>query len=144
MMKATPEVLDELIVLALKLWPDSSPLELKDDFQSSIGSKDEDILLYRSDNGVLVAFVQLSLRRHYVEGCETTPVAYIEGIYVEKDCRRKGIAQKMANYAKKWGKARGCKEIASDCELDNNLSILFHKGIDFKEVNRLVCFKTDI
>ena len=39
-----------------------------------------------------------------------------------------------------WGKEKGCSEMASDCELDNYLSVDFHKALGFKEANRLVCF----
>lgn len=35
---------------------------------------------------------------------------------------------------------KGCSEFASDCELINETSRLFHINSGFKEVNRVICF----
>lgn len=39
-----------------------------------------------------------------------------------------------------WAKTMGCKEFASDCELDNEESLQFHLKMGFEEVNRIICF----
>lgn len=132
--------INQLAALANKLWPDNSIEDLKTDFEASFETKDEEAFLYKDTLDNIVGFIQLSVRVDYVEGSEATPVAYIEGIYVEEEARRSGVAKDLAAFAEKWGKDRGCKEIASDCELNNTLSIDFHEGIGFKEANRIVCF----
>ena len=144
MIRADENNIDELVELGLKLWPDNAYEDLKSEFQDSIVSSDEDMFLYEDADRSLIGFIQLSIRTHYVEGCESSPVAYLEGIFVEEDKRRSGIAQEMVKFAENWGKDRGCIELASDCELENSLSIDFHKAIGFEEVNRLVCFKKNI
>ncbi|MCH4887111.1 GNAT family N-acetyltransferase [Acidaminobacter sp. JC074] len=143
MIEANEKNLDKLTELGLKLWPDNVYEDLKSEFRDSIVSDDEDMFLYE-DADEYIGFIQLSIRNHYVEGCESSPVAYLEGIFVEEGNRRSGIAQDMVIFAEKWGKDRGCVELASDCELENTLSIDFHKAIGFEEVNRLVCFKKNI
>lgn len=128
--------------LAHTLWPDIEYQELLDEFTDIIDSDNQECFLYYEDETTkeYIGFVHASIRFEYVEGSESSPVAYIEGIYVEGDFRRKGIAQVLVNKVEDWGKDKGCSELASDCEIDNNLSIDFHKGIGFEEANRLVCF----
>ena len=38
-----------------------------------------------------------------------------------------------------WAKERGCRKFASDCELDNDQSLQFHRNVGFAEANRIVC-----
>ena len=86
------------------------------------------------------AFLSLSLRSDYVEGTTSCPVAYIEGLYVKPEFRRRGIAEKFIEHAKEWSEQFGCAELASDCTLDNEGSQAFHKDVGFTEANRIVCY----
>lgn len=124
------------------LWPDTEYEVLLEDFMDNINSENRECFLYYEDeaNKEYIGFAQASIRTDYVEGSDSSPVAYVEGIYVDDIHRRRGIAQALVNCVEDWGKDMGCSEIGSDCELDNNLSIDFHKGIGFDEANRLVCF----
>ena len=63
----------------------------------------------------IAGFISLSLRNDYVEGTESNPVGYIEGIYIKDDYRGRGIARELIEFAKDWSKERGCREMASDC-----------------------------
>ena len=101
-----------------------------------------EFLYFEGDEAV--AFLSLSLRSDYVEGANSSPVGYIEGLYVKPGFRRMGIAEKLIEHAKEWSKKFDCSELASDCELDNELSLAFHKGVGFTEANRLICFITQI
>lgn len=138
------ENVEKLVFFAHILWPENSIEELEEDFMESLDLKNEQAFLYEMSGIGYIGFIQLSLRHDYVEGCDSSPVAYIEGIYVEEQYRRHGIAQKLVMFAESWGRERACTELASDCELDNNLSIEFHNGSGFTEMNRLVCFKKEI
>jgi len=91
-----------------------------------------------------VAFMSLSLRHDYVEGTDSSPVGYLEGIYVKPDFRGRGIASALVDFAKEWAISQGCSELASDCELDNEDSRLFHNNIGFEEANRIICFTMDL
>jgi len=92
----------------------------------------------------LVGFVSLSLRNDYVEGTESNPVGYIEGIYVKNEYRDRGFARELIEFAKAWSKGHGCREMASDCVLDNTKSLAFHTSVGFKEANRIICFTMDL
>lgn len=87
-----------------------------------------------------VGAVLCGLRKDYVEGTESSPVGYLEGIYVKKEFRKKGIASMLVNACEKWAMEMGCKEFASDCELDNKESLEFHMAVGFNEANRIICF----
>lgn len=84
--------------------------------------------------------MSLSLRHDYVEGAESSPVGYLEGIYVRPGHRKKGIAKELVQFAKEWAKNRGCTELASDCEIGNEASRAFHAKMGFAEANRIICF----
>ena len=91
-----------------------------------------------------VGFIYLALRHDFVEGTTSSPVAYIEGIFVEPDYRNRGLASLLVETAEDWGLRNGCKELGSDAELNNLDSIAFHKSAGFKEANRVVCFSKTI
>ena len=87
-----------------------------------------------------MGFAQCQLRRDYVEGTETSPVGYLEGIYVVEECRKKGIAGALLDACESWAREKGCAEFASDCELENAQSLRFHLSMGFEEANRIICF----
>lgn len=137
---------EQCIRLAYLLWPDTDYEDLVTDFRCKLTSVNECCFLYVEglENKEYFGFVQVSLRNDYVEGSNSTPVAYIEGIYIDERYRRKGIAKKLVEAAEVWAKDKGCTEIASDCELENKMSLDFHLGIGFEEANRIICFIKEI
>jgi aminoglycoside 6'-N-acetyltransferase I len=141
--KANKSNLDEVTNLAIKLWPDNSWNNLKAEFEELLESK-KDIVFLAVVGGTYVGFIHMSLRTDYVEGSNSSPVGYVEGIYVYENHRNKGISKKLVEAGEKWSKSLGCKEIASDTELDNHESQKFHKRIGFKEASRIVAFIKDI
>ena len=87
-----------------------------------------------------VGFAQCQLRHDYVEGTESSPVGYLEGIYVAEEYRKHGIARELLSVCETWAKGKGCAEFASDCELENTQSLQFHLNVGFEEANRIICF----
>ena len=90
-------------------------------------------------NGQLAGFLEASLRR-YAEGCRTSPVGYIEGWYVDDDVRRQGVGGQLVHAAEQWARTQGCQEMASDCEIDNDVSLQSHLAIGYAEVERAIHF----
>ncbi|MBR3431463.1 MAG: GNAT family N-acetyltransferase [Clostridia bacterium] len=129
----------EVAALACELWPEHSAEEMTIEFASLLTREDAAIFLYR-EQGEAVGFVQCQLRHDYVEGTETSPVGYLEGIYIREGARRQGIARRLLSASESWAKARGCTEFASDCELDNTDSQRFHRAVGFEEANRIVAY----
>lgn len=75
-----------------------------------------------------------------MEGTSTTPVGYLEGIFIKEGYRNKGYAKELLSDCEAWAKENGCQEFASDCEIVNVGSFCFHKAMNFTEANRIICF----
>lgn len=58
----------------------------------------------------------------------------------KEEYRHKGYAKELLKECEKWALAKGCKEFASDCALDNTMSLKFHLSVGFMEANRIICF----
>ena len=132
----TQEV-DLLAALAAKLWPHHSKEELSEEFCEFLSCG---IIFAAWENGQMIGFAQCSLRNDYVEGCSHSPVGYLEGIFVLENYRQKGISRQLLSCCETWAKKQGCREFASDCELDNTQSLSFHLACGFEETNRIICF----
>lgn len=128
---------------AVRLWGSHSYDNIKSDFSENLKDcKSLYVLGYIDGNPC--GFAECKLRFDYVEGTSSSPVGYLEGIYVDINYRRQGLAKEMIEYCKSWAKENKCKEFASDCALDNTESLEFHLRAGFTEVNRIICFKQNI
>ena len=91
-------------------------------------------------DGRLGGFIELS-QRPYAEGCTSSPVAYIEGWYVDADLRRQGLGAALVRAGEEWARRQGLDEMASDAEITNDISISAHKALGYGEEARIVCFR---
>ena len=128
-----------LAELACRLWPEHTPEELRDEFAQIMELSDAAFFLACED-GIAVGFAQCQLRYDYVEGTGSSPVGYLEGIFVAEKYRKQGVARDLLSACETWAKSKGCAEFASDCELDNVQSLQFHLNVGFEEANRIICF----
>lgn len=128
-----------LAELAALLWQNHSAEDLFQKFSKIMSNgASQFFLLYEKD--LPVGFAQCQLRHDYVEGTETTPVGYLEGIFVKEEYRNQGYARELLTACEAWAKRNGCHEFASDCEIDNISGFRFHKAMNFAEANRIICF----
>jgi aminoglycoside 6'-N-acetyltransferase I len=141
--EATLKDSKEAAHLALLLWPDNRIEEFIQEMTQFINQPDAKIFL-AYQNSETIGFAQCQLRYDYVEGTSTSPVGYLEGLYVKEEFRKQGVAKELVNACEKWSKAKGCVEFASDCELVNEESLAMHLKLGFKDVNRIICFKKDL
>ena len=125
--------------LAVQMWSDASVPELADSF-AELAEKENAACFLMLADGQAVAFAQCGLRYDYVEGTKTSPVGYLEGIFVLPPYRNTGIAAELLSCCEAWAKEKNCTEFASDCELSNTDSLRFHLATGFEEVNRIICF----
>lgn len=121
--------------LMVELWPHHSLAEMEAKLAEMM-ENEETAFFLAEDRG----FAQCQLRRDYVEGTDSSPVGYLEGIYVAEECRHQGVARALLRACENWAKEKGCREFASDCELDNTQSLKFHLRVGFEEANRIICF----
>ena len=139
-MKAREEQIPEIVPLFTQLWPDNTRKEAEKILKDYVSSKEKAAFACRIGREY-VGFALCSVRHDYVEGCDTSPVGYLEGIFVREAYRKQGIARVLCEECETWAEKAGCKEFASDCECNNTASLEFHSRMGFSEANRIVCFK---
>lgn len=128
---------DNVAKLACKLWKDADYTELKSDFEV-ISAKKNEIVYTAYCNEEMIAFAHCSIRNEYVEGSDSSEVAYLEAIFVEEKYRKVGIATYLIRCCENWAKKKGCCEFASDCDVHNSESRKMHEANGFMEVSTLV------
>ena len=133
----------EAASLALLLWPEHTLEELMVEMTYFISQPDAKIFL-AYHNHEPIGFAQCQLRYDYVEGTSSSPVGYLEGLYVKEAFRKQGFAKKLVEACEVWAKKKSCREFASDCELNNEESLAMHLKLGFIEANRIICFKKDL
>lgn len=137
--KAEEKDLRTVAEMAIIMWDSNTVEEMTDDLAEIANSGEAQLfLIYHQD--VPAGFAQCQLRRDYVEGTDSSPVGYLEGIFVKEEYRKRGYAKALLAACEQWAKEKGCTEFASDCELSNKDSIAFHMSMGFEEANRVICF----
>ncbi len=135
--------LEDWAALRAALWPDRTTEEHRQDIAALLRRTDgRELALVAVEEPIgIKGFAEASLRQDYVNGCETLPVVFLEGIYVRPDCRDSGVGQALCSAVEAWGRAQRCGEFASDAHLDNRDSHAFHRAVGFKETERVVYFR---
>ena len=139
-MRAKAEDASRLAELVGTVWPEHSAEELSEIVREYICSGNSAVF-YECVDAQAAGVALCALRHDYVEGCETSPVGYLEGVAVRESCRHSGIARALLAECEQWVREKGCTEFASDCELTNTASLRFHLSVGFSEENRIICFK---
>ncbi len=141
--KATQNDVRILAELAINMWSNHTLAELQSDFSGIVENENAACFIKYVDN-MPVGFAQCQLRYDYVEGTNSSPVGYLEGVFVSPEHQQKGYAKELLPECERWAKEMGCVEFASDCELDNINSLNFHTAVGFEIANRIICFRKDL
>ena len=137
--RAMPEDKPQWIRMRQGLWPDA-PLQYLDfDLDELLADEDAAIFVASDADGKLVAFIEAGMRG-YGEGCETSPVGYIEAWYVDPHVRGQRLGRELVGVAEEWARVKGMTEMASDTWLENDVSIQAHLRMGYTEAERLVHF----
>ncbi|MCB5177036.1 MULTISPECIES: aminoglycoside 6'-N-acetyltransferase [Microvirga] len=134
--------LDDWASLRHALWPDATKDMHREEAAALLEQPDRaTAFLARTPEGAAAGFAEATLRRDYVNGCTSSPVAFLEGIYVDPPYRRRGVAGLLCRAVEAWARDRGCSEFASDVELHNLASQQMHASLGFEETERVVYFR---
>jgi aminoglycoside 6'-N-acetyltransferase I len=138
---ARAEDRSELLRMRRSLWPDSTEAEVEEVLEMEPGAGV--VLVHDRGNGRLGGFAELALRK-FADGCSSSHVAYLEGIWTDADQRHDGVARALVEAGQRWARGLGLTELASDCEIDNSASHGFHLAVGFEEVQRTINFRRSL
>jgi aminoglycoside 6'-N-acetyltransferase I len=127
------------------LWPHAAaehPQEI-DAYLDDLGAQSAVFVAEHPSGGGLSGFLEVRLR-NYADGCSSSPVAYIEGWYVDPEVRRAGVGAALLKAAEGWSRNLGLTEVASDSDLRNDLGRRVHLALGFQEVGRIVEFRKSL
>jgi aminoglycoside 6'-N-acetyltransferase I len=131
----------EWLRLRLSLWPEADAQAHLLDMDAWLARPDAVVLVApRQGERKLAGFAEVGTRS-IADSCETSPVAYLEGWYVDADARLQGVGAALVRAAEAWARARRLSELASDAQLDNTASQLAHQALGFTEVERAVLYR---
>lgn len=129
------------LALRQALWPDDAALHLADMAELCAAPRRYAQFLALSDDGRALGLLEMALRVDYVNGTDSSPVAFLEGIYVVPEARGQGVARALVAEAERWASEQGASEFASDAALDNLASHAMHRALGFEETERVVFFR---
>lgn len=142
---AVPADVEPWAALRAALWPEADPSELRAEAAAFFagtqsGQPIAAVFLADDADGHPCGMIELSLRL-YAEGCETSPVPYVEAWYTAPEQRGRGLARALMKAAEDWARRHGHTELASDALLENTASHKAHAALGFAEVERSVHFR---
>lgn len=124
------------------LWPQCSATEHRREAMEQLAQPQRCLTVLALDgNGQAIGFAEGTIRHDYVNGTESSPVGFLEGIYVASEYRRQGNAALLITALTDWFRQNGCQEMASDVEQGNQISLLAHQALGFEETERVVYFR---
>jgi aminoglycoside 6'-N-acetyltransferase I len=140
--RCTKTEIENWLALRWALWPHTSAHEHAQDIAAILQQPVQSAaFLAQAPDNRGVAFAEATLRHDYVNGCESSPVLFLEGIYVIPCYRRRGIARALCRAVEQWGLQQGCSEFASDTALLNLTGQDMHRALGFVETERVIFFR---
>jgi aminoglycoside 6'-N-acetyltransferase I len=131
----------EWIRLRRLLWPDTSMEDHEAEISAYFRHREGGLSwVAEAENNKLIGFLEASIRPQ-AEDCDTRNVGNIEGWYVEPNFRRLGVGSGLVCHAEEWARSQGCKEMASDCDFNNQVSWKVHRALGFQDTSRLIHFR---
>src|ERR671939_1882799 len=132
--RATYQDKPDWLRMRQNLWPEAPMEYLGLDLDQRLADPDYAIFIAAWAGGQPVAFLEARLR-DYAEGCETSPVGYIEAWYVDEHSRGQKLGQELVFAAEGWAREKGCAEMASDTWIDNEPGIAAHLRLGYYEAD---------
>lgn len=127
------------LAMRATLWPDAAPEDHEHDVERVLDS-DSEWGFIAETSGEPIAFAEVAIRK-YANGCESQPVPFLEGIWVDPRYRRQGIGKALIAHIESFLGSRGFHEWGSDALIENTQSHAAHAAWGFVETERVVCFR---
>jgi aminoglycoside 6'-N-acetyltransferase I len=121
------------------LWPGEAGEAHLEDIENVLGSTSSWGFIVESEDGA-AGFAEVSIRP-FANGCDSRPVPFLEGIWVEPPFRRRSVGALLVKHIEAFVAARGFCEIGSDALTENLVSHAAHRSWGFAETERVVHFR---
>jgi len=139
--EADEGVADDWASLRAALWPEGDRTEHALEIRQLLERPERMRAFVAADaRGAVVGFAEAALRVDPVNGADTSPIGFLEGLYVRPESRRQGIGRALVQAVERWVRSLGCRELASDALLGNDAGHAAHVAYGFEETERVVYF----
>ncbi|MDX2108750.1 MAG: GNAT family N-acetyltransferase [Verrucomicrobiota bacterium] len=139
--KVTAADKEEWLRLRHMLWPNLTKERLLADRDALIELADcAPIFVAALNDGSLCGMAEFSLRQ-VAAGCESSPIAYVDGWYVDDEWRGEGIGRMLIEKGEAWALGQGCTEMASDTTSKYPGSTEAHAALGFEPVGPSINFR---
>jgi aminoglycoside 6'-N-acetyltransferase I len=122
------------------LWPGEDAEVHAKDIEAMLANSSAWGFVAETHDGAPVGFAEITIRP-FANGCDSRPVPFLEGIWVEPSFRRQGIGALLVKRVEAFVAARGFREIGSDALIENNASHAAHRGWGFCETERVIYYR---
>ena len=134
---------DEWRRMDLALHPQNDCEKVAGEMRAILARPDTAVFVAERPDGSVCGYVEVGARA-YADGCDSSPVGYVEGWYVDPDVRRSGYGRALLEVAETWARGRGYTEMASDAQQGNDVSLRAHQSSGYEVVDRVVQFRKSL
>lgn len=93
-----------------------------------------------AEDGSTIGMVELSLR-NVVDGCLSSPVPYIEGLFIEAKQRNRGLGRQLMQILFDWCCEQGYTELALNTEAVNTAAQRFYDSLGFQQNDSVIEYR---
>ncbi|MCO4825548.1 MAG: GNAT family N-acetyltransferase [Amylibacter sp.] len=123
-----------------KLWANHSDEALLAEIGRVGASSKRSAFVAESQDGIALGFAEYALR-DYANGCNSQPVPFLEGVWVDDAYRGQGIAKALIDFLITRAERAGFTEFGSDVELSNYSSQLMHERLGFEQTEKVIYYR---
>jgi len=130
-----------LAAMMLELWPDEGRAAF---FDKPVGALTRHVnggpkgfLAVALVAGERVGFVSVGIRPWSEAGGEA-PIPHVEGWFVARRSRRRGVGRALLRFAEAWSREKGFRFLSSDTWSHNRRSVRAHQAAGFRVTERIV------
>ena len=120
-----------------RLFHPADPSSLADELDHLMQNPMTPVFVAERQGGGLCGLLEAGTRP-YADGCDTSPVGYIEGWFVDEDVRGTGVGRALVAAAEAWAREHGMHEMASDTAISNEAGLKSHLALGYKEIERVI------